>query len=374
MQVKGGDEAFRVEFPQGDQHQHGFALVNQPMGRRLEMEWVYRRPAKDAPAPPVVALLDSLDVTPYANPKRYVDWKDGWSMDVPAGSKRVADDRGRTVFEGEGLVSVRTLAAKGKTDDLQAELDALSARVEDLEGVDEKDELESLESGEPVGRAKLFRKRNAQATYGGAVVVRAGFLVAYLTPLGEDETVVGPAPKNALHRFVEGFAARADAGPRAVGTDESFARADAPKVTFRPPARWKKLAPTSEMRLVQYEVPGTEPAECIVFFFGAAGGGTLEANLERWKGQFEIEGTPSKTIEEVSKGVFATVLDVSGRYVAPIRPGAPEKHDKPGWRMLAAVVLAPDGPVYLKLVGPKATIDSAAKEFWAWVRSFRTKP
>jgi hypothetical protein len=39
--------------------------------------------------------------------------------------------------------------------------------------------------------------------------------------------------------------------------------------------------------------------------------------------------------------------------------------------MLASVVLGPYVPLYLKLVGPKATIDPAAEEFRAWVRSFR---
>ena len=37
------------------------------------------------------------------------------------------------------------------------------------------------------------------------------------------------------------------------------------------------------MRAATYMVDG---AECVVYFFGAGQGGSIEANVERWKGQF----------------------------------------------------------------------------------------
>ncbi len=64
-------------------------------------------------------------------------------------------------------------------------------------------------------------------------------------------------------------------------------------------------------------------------------------------------------------------MDVSGRYVAPIRPGAPERHDKRGWRLLGAAVEGGKGSFFLKLVGPEKTVAAAADGFEAVVGSLR---
>jgi hypothetical protein len=51
-------------------------------------------------------------------------------------------------------------------------------------------------------------------------------------------------------------------------------------------------------------------------------------------------------------GLQLTILDVSGTYVAEVRPGATERHNKPGFRMRATVVETPKGPYFIKLTGP----------------------
>ncbi len=56
------------------------------------------------------------------------------------------------------------------------------------------------------------------------------------------------------------------------------------------PAGWKTES-AQPMRAATYTVdpaPGDKArAECGVYFFGAGQGGTVDANLERWKGQFQ---------------------------------------------------------------------------------------
>ena len=49
-------------------------------------------------------------------------------------------------------------------------------------------------------------------------------------------------------------------------------------------------------------------------------------------------------------------MDVSGTYVAEVTPGSAERFNKPGFRQLAAVVETPDGPHFVKVVGPAATV------------------
>ena len=54
---------------------------------------------------------------------------------------------------------------------------------------------------------------------------------------------------------------------------------------------------SAPFRVVTYSVPaipGSEKAECIVYFFGPGQGGSVEANLDRWKGQFSQNGKPAE--------------------------------------------------------------------------------
>jgi hypothetical protein len=144
-------------------------------------------------------------------------------------------------------------------------------------------------------------------------------------------------------------------------------------LSFSVPRSWKAQAP-GPMRQAQLQLPRAEGdpegGELIVSTFGAGQGGTVEANLERWFGMFERpDGKPAKDAAMVEKrtvnGLTVTSVDVSGTYVAAVRPGAPEKHNKPGFRMLAAIVETPKGLWFFKLVGPEKTIAMHEKGFAA---------
>lgn len=362
--VKGAGPSWRVDFP-ADRQRRTFAFVAQPQGRRLHLEAALPLNDEEARAG-LERLLATLDVTPYENAGRHVDLIANWSIDVPAGWTRRAAREGRTLFgSDEQPASLLAVRAAG------SEAPAFEAEGSDLLGAG----AETLEVAHPTiaGAARAFTRVVRRGPDGPRAFVygeeRAGFWVTWVSPDEERKEQVAAAATAASLR------SPAEPGPRVAPAGERFERADAPKVAFRSPARWTKTAPSPGMRLAQYQVPapeGSEAAECVVFFFGAAQGGSLEANLERWKRQFEVEGAPVVKTEAVAEGITATVLDVSGRYVAESRPGSGVKLDKPGWRMLAAMLLTPDGALYLKLVGPRATLDPAEPEFRAWVRSFRT--
>lgn len=129
------------------------------------------------------------------------------------------------------------------------------------------------------------------------------------------------------------------------------------------PEGWQPKAASSSMRLAQWELPGDQgPAEAVIFYFGEGGGGGVEANLERWFGQFEQpDGSSTReqaTVTERSvNGLELTVADMSGTYVAPVRPGARQRNDLADYRMIAAVVEGGSGPWYLRVLGPEATVD-----------------
>jgi hypothetical protein len=135
------------------------------------------------------------------------------------------------------------------------------------------------------------------------------------------------------------------------------------------PEGWKEESVTSSMRRGQWKIDAEGgQAELVVYYFGQAGAGSVEKNLERWYGQFEQpDGRPSKEVAQTAEKTIGdmkvTRVEVGGRYVAEVRPGAGERHDVANARMLAAIVEAPDGAYYFKMVGPDATVKAAAANF-----------
>ena len=152
-----------------------------------------------------------------------------------------------------------------------------------------------------------------------------------------------------------------------------------PALRYDPPADWIEEPAPSPMRVAQFRLPRVpgdpEDGELVLFYFGG-GGGTIEANLERWIGQMEQpDGRPSfaaaSTTAFNANGLAVTLLDVPGTYVAAVRPGAAERLDKPGFRLLAAVVETPVGPWFFKLTGPARTIARWDATFGAFLRTVR---
>jgi hypothetical protein len=130
-------------------------------------------------------------------------------------------------------------------------------------------------------------------------------------------------------------------------------------VQWTAPAGWKGEA-ERPMRLATYTLAPN--AECAVYFFGAGQGGSVEANMDRWIGQFvQADGKPSKSAAIMAKrtihGWPVTTVDVSGAYTGMGGPMA--KSDAPampGYRLLAAIVEGPQGSVFFKCTGPAKTI------------------
>ena len=130
------------------------------------------------------------------------------------------------------------------------------------------------------------------------------------------------------------------------------------------PANWKTEA-QRPMRLATYAVPlasgDSGMAECGVYYFGQGQGGSVEANLDRWIGQFQQpDGKPSKSVAKIDKrtlhGLKLTTVDVSGAYSGMGGPMMQAGTPQPGYRLLGAIVEGPQGSVFFKFTGPAKTI------------------
>jgi hypothetical protein len=140
------------------------------------------------------------------------------------------------------------------------------------------------------------------------------------------------------------------------------------------PARWTPGA-GSAMRVATYAVPaakGADPGECAVFFFGSGQGGGVDENVARWGKQFEGTPAPKQTTATVA-GMRVTRAEVAGTYLAPGGPMMQSTGKKTGYRLLGAIVEAPEGNVFFKLTGPAATVSAAQADFDALVASLKKK-
>lgn len=151
---------------------------------------------------------------------------------------------------------------------------------------------------------------------------------------------------------------------------------------FRVPPGWVEEERTSSMRVAQYRLPktagDTEDASLVLYYFGQGQGGSTAANVERWVGQMKQEdgsASKDKAKEEnfEANGLKVATVDVSGTYVAETSPGSGTLHNKPGYRLRAAVVETPKGSYYVKLVGPEKTVAQWNDSFLSYLRSFEFK-
>ena len=145
-------------------------------------------------------------------------------------------------------------------------------------------------------------------------------------------------------------------------------------VTWTVPDPWAP-GPGSAMRVATYDVPGAKNAEagqCAVFYFGRGQGGAVEANVQRWAGQFKEKPTPKDERRTVA-GVPVTVVAIEGTYMNPGGGMMQSQGEKPGYRLLGAIVEAPEGNVFFKLTGPAATVGAAEAAFEGLVGSIARK-
>ncbi len=149
-------------------------------------------------------------------------------------------------------------------------------------------------------------------------------------------------------------------------------------IRYTAPAKWS-LQPDRPMRVATYTVPQAagdpEAGECGVFFFGPGQGGSVQANLDRWTGQFQTPGGQKigdpKTSKETVAGINVTMVDISGTYMQSSGPMMAAKQAKPNYRMIAAVVEGKQGPLFIKLTGPKKTVAAAEADFAAMIKSIK---
>jgi hypothetical protein len=145
-------------------------------------------------------------------------------------------------------------------------------------------------------------------------------------------------------------------------------------IEWKVPTGWVKGG-EKPMRAATYTVGnGDALAECAVFFFGTGQGGEVEANIARWISQVkQPDGSDSeaKAVRAEIKSACCTIttVEVAGTYMASSGPMMQTTAEKPGFVLLGGIVPGPQGNVFFKLTGPKATVSKVKEDFLAMLGS-----
>ncbi len=133
-----------------------------------------------------------------------------------------------------------------------------------------------------------------------------------------------------------------------------------------------------QFRLSGSDNVGEDVIVAITHFPGMRG--MDEANLDRWFGQFQQpDGRPTKEVSLRSDfeagGTAITVVDIPGVMSGGgAMSGGGGGEDKPGYRMLAAIVNHAKGPHFFKMTGPAESVDRWQRSALAFLKSVKTIP
>jgi len=150
---------------------------------------------------------------------------------------------------------------------------------------------------------------------------------------------------------------------------------------FTAPSNWISESPTSANRRAQYKLQraegDSEDAEMAVYYF-PGGGGTPQANVDRWLSQFtKADGSPAadsaKVVKKMIGSIPVTIVDVSGTYAGSMMMMQQASKGKPHTRMLAAIAETNSGPWFFKLTGPENTVKKYQSGFEVFISSIRQK-
>jgi hypothetical protein len=146
--------------------------------------------------------------------------------------------------------------------------------------------------------------------------------------------------------------------------------------TFTAPTPWKAMESPRPMSQGGFILPGKDtaaPLEAVFFHFGPGQGGDAEGNIKRWKGMFQPDPDPKLEREEMPFGEKkAAIVIITGTYVgSSFRPEPTPKTDH---SLIAAILPSGQGDVFVRMVGPTATVIAAKEHFKKLLSSAHAPP
>ncbi len=145
--------------------------------------------------------------------------------------------------------------------------------------------------------------------------------------------------------------------------------------TLQVPSAFKRIQARS--RIVEHEFEATagegDDAKTARITMMAAGG-DIDANIQRWRGQFSGGDKDDQKTEQMKLGKWQVyIVDLAGTYAesmggGPFAPG--KKIQRSDYAMAGAILASPDGRKYfVKMIGPAAVVKTNHKAFVEMIKS-----
>ncbi len=137
------------------------------------------------------------------------------------------------------------------------------------------------------------------------------------------------------------------------------------------PEQWVRQQPRSGFVKAEFALPKAEGDEKDGRLTVSIAGGSVEANIERWRGQFGSGPEKDSTEKIEVAGLPITIVDIAGKFneqAGPFTPGV----EREGYRMLAAIIPVDEQLHFIKAYGPEKTMAKHAEAFHDFIKTTRT--
>lgn len=139
-------------------------------------------------------------------------------------------------------------------------------------------------------------------------------------------------------------------------------------IRFERPDGWNYSRFLDGVRTAQLEKKSAgEPLRITFTRFSAGSGGTVPANLDRWRAQFLSQSFPAEIQTPAGTSVPLTLVKLCGTMKGGT-PGGPAQ-DSPDILLLGAILESPEDRVVVKMIGPRAQVGPEEKMFSELVRA-----
>jgi hypothetical protein len=137
---------------------------------------------------------------------------------------------------------------------------------------------------------------------------------------------------------------------------------EAPAISWTAPSGWVAAANPSAMRIATYH-PSADTDVSV-----ARAGGSTDANIQRWVGQFDDAGADKHT-ERTVHGLAMKMVEVTGTYAGGGMMATTPAEPHRGWALVGVVVETPGTHYFFKMVGPVDQVRAARPSFDAMIAS-----
>jgi hypothetical protein len=143
-------------------------------------------------------------------------------------------------------------------------------------------------------------------------------------------------------------------------------------IALTAPVTWKRTKPGSSYYLAEFALPRVDSDTVDGRLTVSVGSGSIETNLDVFKGQFDTAGEYAKQDQKEIAGLQVTFVDVSGAYTSQGSQSVPAV-TLPGYRMIVALIPVGDQLHFVKAVGPQQTIAANLEGIYAFVHSVQRR-